>query len=173
MKDTFEYIENLKPNKLIIRKEFYLDKSNFEKFYGFKLNGKLLTLWLYDRIHQIKKSRDSVFIADYFKGTLSVDPSFFELSTLQRVLVLIHEARHADGVEFKHIPCPSNFKFLSIRRPDVKLENLDACDSESNGCYGFTASFVFEMISYGLYDHEVLVGIYNSEVSRILDKNKN
>jgi hypothetical protein len=120
------------------------------------------------RIQSACYSKEKNFTATYFNHSIYLDKDFFELSILSRTLVIIHEARHADGDDFSHINCKEGFRFLSIRKPEVDLTNIAACDNSENGAYGLSADFIFELMAYGLGDKEQLTALYNSEIARII-----
>ncbi|WP_061248724.1 hypothetical protein [Leptospira alstonii] len=170
--EVFEYIADLKPATLAIDPKFYTEKSRFHQFFGFSFSGVSLEIWLRRRITDFKMGASSEFyIANYSNGIVYLNRRFFELSKLEQVVILIHEARHADGAEFQHIQCPSDFPYLSTRSPETRLEGMAACDDRKDGAYGFGAAFLFEIYSFGLFDENTMkevLGMYNSEVVRII-----
>ncbi|MDX1959778.1 MAG: hypothetical protein SFU98_14480 [Leptospiraceae bacterium] len=169
LESTLIFLDNLEPKLLVIDKDVYKEKSKFEEIFQFSYSPKKIRSWLNQRIKKVIIDKSNFYIAQYYNGQLSLDPTFFELSKLDQILVLIHEARHADG-NFSHIKCPNVFPFLSIRNPEINLENEYACDSITNGCYGASAAFLYELISYGILNQELLIGKYNSELARIIRK---
>lgn len=165
--ETFDYFLNLKTGPFKIPKTVHKEMSVFEKLYGFRFDGKKLLKWIHSRIVSIQKGKTGFYIAVNQNQNLVLGEQFFQLSVLDRAIIFIHEARHSDGNEFRHVRCPSHFNFLSIRKI-VKLANTLACDKRLDGAYGLSAAFIFELIAYGLGDQEILIGKYNSEIARII-----
>lgn len=163
-------------DRLRIDRNFYLRKSNFRKLFGFSLSGKNLSNWLNARIKYVKSGPTGKYIAYFHNGTVVLGKDFFSLSKIEQTLVLIHEARHADGKEFAHSKCPEGFPYLSVRSPQTMLENMEACDERDDGSYGFGAAFLFEVYAFGLYqtgEERLILGLYNSEVARIVNLESN
>ncbi|WP_061225950.1 hypothetical protein [Leptospira interrogans] len=174
--ELFESISKLKPLKVTIDLKFYEEKSQFSQFFGFPFSGISLEIWLKRRVTNFKIGASSEdYIANYRNGIIYLNRRFFQLSKLEQMVILIHEARHADGAEFQHIRCPFDFPYLSIRAPETRLEGMPACDDRKDGAYGFGAAFLFEIYSFGLFDEnklEEVLGMYNSEVARIILERK-
>lgn len=172
IEDLFKYISDLKPKRVVIDSKVYSEKSRFREFFGFPFAGPPLTAWLKHRISDFKMGASSEFYtANYRNGTVYLNRRFFQLSKLEQTVVLIHEARHADGADFQHVVCPKDFPYTSARAPEVKLEGLSACDDRKDGAYGFGAAFLFEIYSFGLLggkSPEEILGLYRSETVRIL-----
>ncbi|EQA45750.1 putative lipoprotein [Leptospira broomii serovar Hurstbridge str. 5399] len=165
------YIQELNADRLHIDKNFYSRKSNFRKFFGFSFSGKDLSAWLNSRIKVYKIGPTGKYIAYFHDGMVVLGKDFFNLPKVEQALVLIHEARHADGREFTHSKCPAGFPYLSVRAPQTSLENVEACDERVDGSYGFGAAFLFEVYAFGLYqtgEERFVLGLYNSEVARIV-----
>ncbi|BDA80630.1 hypothetical protein LPTSP3_g35600 [Leptospira kobayashii] len=168
LKETFRYIESLEPSRLKISKQTYSRYSNFESFFHFHYSGKKLSRWIQSRIKNYSKGSTGDFIAYFHEGEVVLGKSFFQLPKLDRALILLHEARHADGKEYSHVPCPDNFRFLNARDLNIVPSGKKGCDSTLDGGYGLTASFLFELGSYGFLSQSETAHRYNSEISRIL-----
>ncbi|EQA37582.1 hypothetical protein LEP1GSC047_4019 [Leptospira inadai serovar Lyme str. 10] len=165
------YIQELNSNRLHIDKSFYRRKSNFRKLFGFSFSGADLSAWLNSRIKVFKMGPTGKYIAYFHDGMVVLGKDFFTLPKVEQALVLIHEARHADGREFTHSKCPEGFPYVSLRSPKIPLENTEACDDRVDGSYGFGAAFLFEIYAFGLYqtgEERFVLGLYNSEIARIV-----
>ncbi len=170
LNSVFKYIESVPTEKLYVSEKFYRKKSRFEKLFGFAFSGKKLNHWILSRIRKIKIEKIKDYSALNTGSELILSDSFLNLSVLEQSIILVHEARHSDGREFAHSACPDDFPFLSQRNPEAVLSDLYACDERTDGAYGFSAAFLFELISYSVKDRENLIGRYNSELSRIIIK---
>jgi hypothetical protein len=83
-------------------------------------------------------------------------------------LVLLHEARHADGKQYSHVTCPENFEFLNPRDWKIHPAGKKVCDTISDGSYGLTAAFIFELGAFGILNQTDAGLRYNSEISRVI-----
>ncbi|PKA04708.1 hypothetical protein [Leptospira ellisii] len=169
----WRYVEDLKPRGLKTGSSFYERNSKFERYFGFSFSGPALRDWLRVRISGFKSDVSQDYAAHYHRGIVYLNREFFRFSLWEQTLVLVHEARHSDGTDFQHVVCPSGFPYLSLRKPETKLEGMAACDDREDGAYGFGAAFLFEMYCYGLYPENhgtELLGMYNSELGRIVAK---
>jgi len=167
---TLDFIEKLSANKTVVEKKRYERLSRFKNFFGFEFDGKRLNQWILQRTRKISIQKNSFFMAQNDGFELKLDPRFFSLPILEQAIILVHEARHSDGLEYSHSKCPDNFFYLSSRNLNADLSGADACDEIENGAYGFSSAFLFELIAYGLGDAETLAGKYNSELARIIRK---
>ncbi|MBM9575980.1 hypothetical protein JWG45_02330 [Leptospira sp. 201903070] len=168
--EVYEYVRQLNPGSLRIQSKTYRKRTQFQNFFGFPFSGPELLLWLQRRIQKFRIGATGRYVANFENGVVYLDSSFFSLSKIEQTVVLIHEARHGDG-EFHHIDCPEGFPFLSIRSPETELDGMKACDERADGAYGFSAAFLFEIFSFGLYPQgsvSEIVGMYNSEMLRII-----
>ncbi|WP_411824835.1 hypothetical protein [Leptospira sp. 'Mane'] len=168
LKETYRYIESLEPSRLRISKQTYNRYTNFETHFHFHYSGKKLSKWIQSRIRNYSKGSTGDFIAYFHDGEVVLGKSFFQLPKLDRALILLHEARHADGKEYSHVPCPENFRFLNARDLNIVPSGKKGCDATLDGGYGLTASFLFELGSYGFLSQSETAHRYNSEISRIL-----
>jgi hypothetical protein len=168
LKETFKYIESLEPRKLKIEKKTYTRYSNFESIFKFSYSGKKLVNWVQQRIKNYSSGATGDFVAYFHNGEVVLGKQFFTLNKLDRFLVILHEARHADGKEYAHVTCPENFPFLNTRDLKIMPANKKACDEKSDGGYGISASFLFELGAYGLLSTSEAAYRYNSEISRII-----
>ncbi len=172
IKLVFEFIETLPTDKKYLSEKFYKRNSKFEKYFGFSFNGINLNHWILSRIQKIKIQKINDYLALNTGTEIILSESFFDLSVLEQSIILIHEARHSDGIIFSHLPCPKDFPYLSPRNPEANLSDLEACDDRGDGSYGFSAAYLFELICYYPTDREMLIGKYNSELLRIISKNE-
>lgn len=168
--ETFKFIDKLEPKKLKIDKSTYQKFSKFEDYYKFHFSGKKLSKWIRNRIQKFSFGETGDFIAMYQEEEVFLGKIFFTLSPLERALVLIHEARHADGKQFAHVICPDSFEFLNPRDWKIFPAGKKGCDSLAEGSYGVTAAFLFEMGAYGFISQTEAGLRYNSELSRVLRK---
>lgn len=173
IESLWKYVAELKPRELKTSSSFYKRNSKFERYFGFSFSGPSLRNWLQGRISGFKSDLSQEYTAHYHRGIVYLNREFFRLSEWEQALVLVHEAKHSDGGEFQHVVCPPGFPYLSLRKPETRLEGMAACDDREDGAYGLGAAFLFEMYCYGLYPENhgtELLGIYNSELGRIITK---
>lgn len=166
--ETFKFIDKLEPKKLKIDKSTYQKFSKFEDYYKFHFSGKKLSKWIRSRIQKFSFGETGDFIALYQDEEVFLGKIFFTLSPLERTLVLIHEARHADGKQFAHVVCPDSFEFLNPRDWKIFPAGKKGCDSLPEGSYGVTAAFLFELGAYGFISQTEAGLRYNSEISRVV-----
>ncbi|WP_342775497.1 hypothetical protein [Leptospira idonii] len=169
LKETFQYLDALEAKKLKLDKQTYSRYSNFENIFHFSFSGKKITKWIQSRIKNYSMGSTGDFIAYYNNGEVVLGKQFFLLSKLDRCLVILHEARHADGKEYSHVTCPDNFRYLNTRDLKIHPSGKKGCDSKEDGGYGVTASFIFELGAYGYLSQAETAYRYNSEISRILE----
>lgn len=170
LENTVNRIQSLRAETLAIDKDTYTRLSRFKKLYRFALDPDDLLHWLLSRIREISFRTDGRFAAfNQNQGQLILSPVFFnDLSVLERLYLLIHEARHSDDDGHRHVPCPRNFRYLSAGQPEVDLAGESACDNEETGAYAFQAAFLFELFAYGLFDQREVGLLYNSSIIRVL-----
>ena len=128
--------------------------------------------------------------SSYVRGDIGLDDSYFSKSTpLERLMVLIHEARHTDGHDYLtqeittdvgydtlHVSCNQ----ASYSMDGSSTVNSDKiCDENVNGSIGATMTFLGNLILYSNnYDSLVNFGdpelnmyyvknLYNNELSSI------
>jgi len=170
IEETFNEIYLIKTGKLAIPAGIYKKHSRFKSLFGFKLDGALLVEWLYKRIETLE-FRNSMFDAvNNGDGTVYIGNSFFSSTPVERIYILVHEARHSDGDSFPHIKCPPDHPYVLPDRTGFDLANKPACDDQSNGAYGYQAALLFELYAFGLYQQTVTGKLYNSTVTRIIRK---
>ncbi|RHX77763.1 hypothetical protein [Leptospira yasudae] len=175
IRELWKYLSDLKPNITRMNSSFYKKRSKFEKYFGFRFEGNKLEQWLKSRIDGFKMDSSQPYIAHYSNRIVYLNRNFFRFSKLEQAVILIHEARHADGNEYQHIRCPYGFPYLSVRDPEAELEGLAACDDKQDGAYGFGAAFLFEIYSLGVLPKNKtseILGLYNSEIARIILERK-
>ncbi|MDF3820974.1 hypothetical protein P3G55_13760 [Leptospira sp. 96542] len=168
LKDTFLYLESIEPKKIKIDKTIYQRLSKFDSYFKFPFSGKKLSKWIQSRIKDYSLGATGDFIAIYQDGEVLLGKDFFKLNRLERVLVLLHEARHADGKKFSHIECPEYFEFVNPRNWKIHPAGKKGCDSIPDGAYGLSASFLFELGAYGYLSQSEAGYRYNSELIRII-----
>lgn len=161
-------MESLEPKKLKIDKKTYQTHSNFEKIFNFPFSGKKLKHWVQSRIKSYSVGSTGDYIAYFHQNEVVLGKQFFQLSPLDRFLVLLHEARHADGKSYSHTECPDQYKFLNPRDLRISPAKQKACDNREDGGYGISASFLFELGAYGYLSHSETAYRYNSERVRII-----
>ncbi|PJZ83500.1 hypothetical protein [Leptospira harrisiae] len=168
LKESFSYLESLEPKRIKIDKSTYNHLTQFESIFKFSFSGKKLSRWIQLRIKKYSYGSTGDYVAMYHDGDVLLGRSFFNLNRLDRVLVLLHEARHADGKNYGHVVCPENFQFLNPRDWKIHPAGKKGCDSVSDGGYGITAAFLFELGAYGYLNQTEAAHRYNSEISRVI-----
>ncbi len=170
LQDTLERMGDLEKSDLRINEKVYARLSRFEPLFGFQFEGEALRDWLLSRIRSIRSGESWTVAVNRGKGRFVLGKAFFEeLSPLERIYLLVHEARHSDGDGYPHVRCPRGFKFISAAQPEMDLEHEKACDSSDAGAYAFQAALLFELYAFGLFDQREVGSIYNSSVSRVLE----
>ncbi|TGM39279.1 hypothetical protein EHQ75_09700 [Leptospira levettii] len=168
LKETFAYLETLEPKRIKIDKTTYNRHSQFESFFKFSFSGKKLSRWIQSRSKKYTFGSTGDYVAMYQDGEILLGRGFFSLNRLDRVLVLLHEARHADGKNYSHVVCPDDFPYLNTRDWKIHPAGKKGCDSVPDGGYGITASFLFELGAYGILSQSDAAYRYNSEISRVI-----
>ncbi len=169
IKKTFLQLKSLAPGRLKIKKETYKRLSRFDSLFGFPFGGEQLNNWVSQKIKTLSYGNTWTVAINQNQETLVIGDQFFtQLTDLERLYLLIHEARHSDGDGFKHIKCPNGFPFVSSGQPEMDLENIFACDAVKDGAYAFQSAFLFELFAYGLFEQREVGLVYNSSVSRII-----
>ena len=169
LESTIKQLRLLEPGKLKIDRKMYIRLSRFNELFGFSFNGRDLAPWLLHRIRSISYHNSWTAAVNQHQGDFFVGDLFFtQLSPLERLYALIHEARHSDNDGYEHVKCPKGFKYVSSRQADLDLENVSACDSNPNGAYAFQAAFLFELFAYGIFEQNDVGLLYNSSISRVI-----
>lgn len=169
LESTINQLRSLEPGDLKMDKKTYSRLSRFKELYGFSFNGPDLSNWLLGRIHSISYHNPWTIAVNQNKGEFIVGDVFFtKTSPLERLYTLIHEARHSDDDGYEHVKCPTGFKFISSRQPEMDLQSVPACDPTDRGAYSFQAAFLFELFAYGLLDQGEVGLLYNSSIPRII-----
>lgn len=169
LESTINQLKGLEPRELKVDKKLYQRLSRFKGLFGVSFHGKEVTDWLLARIRGISYHNSATAALNQNDGHFVVGDIFFKkITTLERLYLLIHEARHSDGEGYDHIKCPKGFKFISATQPEVDLEKEMACDDTREGAYAFQAAFLFELFAYGLFDQKEAGLLYNSSISRVI-----
>ena len=168
LKETYSYLESLEAKRIKIDKSTYNRHTQFESFFKFPFSGKKISRWIQTRIKKYSFGSTGDFVAMYQDGEVLLGRGFFNLNRLDRILVLLHEARHADGKNYSHVVCPDDFPFLNTRDWKIHPAGKKGCDSVPDGGYGITASFLFELGAYGYLGQTEAAYRYNSEISRVI-----
>lgn len=169
LEETLLQLKSLQPRDLGIPLEVYQRLSRFRELFGFPFSGKDLAHWVLSRIRKITYRNTWTAAINQNGGVLMLGDSFFDkLGLLERLYLLIHEARHSDDEGYPHIKCPKGFRFVSATQPETDLQNELACDRGDQGGYSFQAAFLFELFSYGIFDQKETGLIYNSSISRVV-----
>jgi hypothetical protein len=167
--ETFNRFEAIRSGELKIDRSLYRRLSRFEKLFGRPLNGEDLAAWVLSRFRKVAYGNSRLAAINQNKGELWVGDLFFEgMTPLERLYLLIHEARHSDGDGYPHVRCPKGFRFISAGQPWMELEKEPACDTTDTGAYAYQAAFLFELFAYGIFDQKEVGLLYNSTVARIL-----
>lgn len=99
------------------------------------------------RIIRWGREDDARILARAGGGALIVGEQLFsEISSLFRVSVLLHEAKHNERKHWAHAPCPSPYmvRYFDSSFPIPSLDEVDeeVCDRTENGAYGVTYIFL-------------------------------
>jgi hypothetical protein len=144
LEETIHQLESFKPGELRISPQVYQRLSRFREFFGFPFNGQDLAHWLLSRIRKMTYRNTWTVAINQKQGEFMLGDAFFKkLSALERLYLLIHEARHSDETGHPHIKCPKGFKSVSASQPDMDLQDEFACDKNEKGSYAFQAAFLF------------------------------
>lgn len=169
IEETIIYLRSINPEKIKINKNVYQRLSRFEEVFSFPFEGEKLTRWLLKRIRKIRKQNTWTTAVNRNKGEFILGDRFFtDLNMLERIYLLIHEARHSDDRGHKHVKCPKGFKIISAGQPEMDLEREKTCDNENKGAYSYQAAFLFELYSYGIFDQREVGLLYNSSILRVI-----
>ena len=169
LEKTFDQFKAIRPGDLKIDRGLYLHLGRFEELFGQPFNGEALLHWVVSRFRTITYGNNREAAINQNKGELWVGDLFFEgITPLERLYLLVHEARHSDGDGYPHVRCPKGFRFVSAGQPLVKLEKELACDKTDKGAYAYQAAFLFELFAYGIFDQKEVGLLYNSTVARVL-----
>lgn len=169
LESTINRLKGLELGELKIDKKIYQRLSRFKGLFGVSFQGKEVADWLLARIRGISYHNSATAALNQNDGHFVVGDIFFKkINTLERLYLLIHEARHSDGEGYDHVKCPKGFKFISATQPALDLEKEMACDDTPEGAYAFQAAFLFELFAYGFFDQKEVGLLYNSSISRVL-----
>lgn len=168
LESTIDQLKALESGELKIDKKVYRRLSRFSEMFGVPFRGKEVVDWILARIRRISYHNSPTAAQNQNRGSFVVGEIFFtKINTLERLYLLIHEARHSDGDGHDHIKCPKDFKFISAAQPDMDLEREASCDPGRDGAYAFQAAFLFELYAYGLINQKEAGLLYNSSISRV------
>lgn len=166
---TFDQMKALQPGKLGIDGRLYRRLTRFETLFGKPFNGSDLEQWVLARFRKILYGNSALAAINQNQGDLIVGDLFFhDISPLERLSLLVHEARHSDGDGYPHVRCPKGFRFVSAGQPWMELDKEPACDTTDTGAYAYQAAFLFELFAYGIFDQKEVGLLYNSTAARIL-----
>lgn len=169
LESTINQLKTLAPGDLKIDKGVYRRLSRFKELFGISFGGRELSDWLLARIHRISYYNSATAALNQNRGNFVIGDLFFtKINTLERLYLLVHEARHSDANGHEHIQCPKGFKFVSATQPELDLEHELACDDHREGAYAFQAAFLFELFAYGIFDQKEVGLLYNSSISRVI-----
>lgn len=169
LESTINQLRTLEPGELKINKKVYQRLSRFKELFGIPFRGQEVADWLLARIKGISYHKSWTAALNQNGGHFVVGEMFFtKISPLERLYLLIHEARHSDGEGYDHVKCPKGFKTVSATQPDLDLEKEMACDDTREGAYSFQAAFLFELFAYGIFDQKNVGLLYNSSISRVI-----
>ncbi len=168
LEETFDRFRVIRPAELKIDRGLYRRLSRFEELFGRPINGEDLMDWVLSRFRKIAYGNSRLAAINQNHGELWVGDLFFEgITPLERLYLLVHEARHSDGDGYPHVRCPKGFRFVSAGQPLMRLEKEQACDQTDKGAYAYQAAFLFELFAYGIFDQKEVGLLYNSTVARI------
>ncbi|MBI3804063.1 MAG: hypothetical protein HY282_09920 [Nitrospirae bacterium] len=166
---TINQLKTLESSELKIDKKVYRRLSRFKELFGISFHGREIAEWLLTRMRKVSYGNSWTVAVNQRGGDFMVGDIFFtKLGTLERLYLLIHEARHSDGKGYPHVKCPKGFRTISATQPDLDLEEEPACDDGPEGAYSFQAAFLFELFAYGIFDQKEVGLLYNSSISRVL-----
>jgi hypothetical protein len=167
--ETFDRFRSIRPTELKIDRGLYRRLSRYEQLFGQPLNGDDLAEWVLSRFRKIVYGNTRLAAINQNRGELWVGDLFFDTMTpLERLYLLVHEARHSDGDGYPHVRCPKGFRFVSAGQPWMALEKERGCDTSEEGAYAYQAALLFELFAYGIFDQKDVGLLYNSSVARIL-----
>ena len=129
--------------------------ATFRKLFKTEFQGQNLERWFRDRIENVEYSADRSAVLAGIQLTAINDStpekpkhmvllphySTPKVDWIERVAVLIHEARHSDSTEanpLEHIKCPSN-------HPNNLFRDKKVCDRNIHGSYGYELVFLREI----------------------------
>lgn len=170
LESTIARLRALPPSKPAIDADTYSRLSRFEELFGFPFDGSKLVEWLLKRTKNISYGGGRLTANHRGSGRVVLTDAFFQLDPLERLYLLVHEARHSDRGGFPHIPCPAGYPYVSATQPQMDLVAEAACDDRPDGAYAFQAAFLFELYARGLFDQQEAGLLYNSTVARVLKR---
>ena len=164
--DPLDTLRDLKPATLRVDSASYRRNSTFKKTFGFGFGERPLTDWLFSRVQRISAGQRWTAAVYEGNGHIVLTDMFFSLDAVEKLYVLVHEARHADGVS--HVRCPDDYRVVSARQPRTDLAGTAACDDRPDGAYGSQAALLYELYAHGLVDPVAAGLLYNTSISRIV-----
>jgi hypothetical protein len=167
VREALDGIEALRAVEPRIDGATYARLSRFEALFGFPFDGAALARWIRRHVRRVESGDAWTAAVADGDGVLRMHPSLLERPLLDRMYVLVHEARHLAGGP-GHVDCPADLPFVSAAQPDQPLAGAPGCDRGADGAYGFQAAFLFELYARGLVDPERAGLLYNSTIARIL-----
>jgi hypothetical protein len=142
LEETFRALEGLEARPPVIAAEDYRAGTSFVSLYGFEFDGGALARWWAARVRRLEFGDPWTVAVHDGDDRMTLRDDFFSLSLVERLAVLVHEARHADPGAHRHVDCP----------PGFGLAGRPACDASPIGAYGFQAALLFELYARGLLD---------------------
>jgi hypothetical protein len=167
VREALDGIEALRAVEPRIDRPTYARLSRFEAAFGFPFDGPALARWLRRHVRRVETGAAWTAAVAEGGGVVRLHPTMLERPLLDRMYVLVHEARHLAGGP-GHVDCPADLPFVSAAQPDQPLAGAPGCDRGADGAYGFQAAFLFELYARGLVDPERAGLVYNSTMARIL-----
>lgn len=120
------------------------EEPTFRARFGFPLAGPLLMAWLQDRVDRVEHGSAWTVAVHGGDRTVVVTDAFFSRSLVERMLVLVHEARHSEGDGFPHVRCPED-------DPPVLAGKL-ACDDRADGSYAYQVALLRALAAAGVVE---------------------
>ncbi len=142
LEETLGALEGLHASPPVISDEAYRAGSTFVSLYGFEFGGGGLARWWVARVGRLEFGEPWTVAVHDGDRKMTLHRDFFSLSLVERLAVLVHEARHADPGGHRHVDCP----------PGFGLAGRPACDATPVGAYGFQAALLFELYARELLD---------------------
>lgn len=136
------------------------DEPTFTARFGFPLRGPLLMAWLQDRVDRVEYGRSWTVAVHGGGRTVVVSDAFFSRTLVERMSVLVHEARHSEDDGYPHARCPD-------ADPPVIAGKL-ACDDRADGGYAYQAAFLRALASTGQLDAALASRLVRDLTYRIL-----
>ncbi|RME88572.1 MAG: hypothetical protein D6767_09915 [Candidatus Hydrogenedentota bacterium] len=168
LKDVLLNINQYRKYRLRIPKNVYQHYSRFQELFGGDFKTFDLQKWVLKRIQEFRFRNDWAAALNAGNGTIYIGDEFFSVAQLEKIYLLVHEARHTDSPIYGHVQCPKNFPFISIGSPRANLSKLQVCDSYANGAYAYQAAFLYEVFARNAPGNDAAGYMYSSSIARVL-----